>query len=106
MHASYVQFFLLSHIFHVLATLACIIVGFHIASIQALYELAFGFGSISGLFFIYTLRPCNQVPCDVNICDVGQPPQVLFVEENDDGVDLFSFEKVQITPCTIVLYLP
>ena len=63
---------------------------------QALYELAFGFGSISAPFFIYTLRPRTRVPCDVNISDVGEPPQVLFVEETDDGVDLLKVITVII----------
>ena len=94
----HVQFFLLLHIFYVLATLACIIIDFHIASTQALYELAFGFGSISGPFFIYTLRPRNQVPCHVNICDVGEPPQVLFVEESDYVLTFSLLERCRLSP--------
>lgn len=64
------------------------------------------FGSFSGPFFIYTLRPHARVPCDVNIGDVGEPPQVLFVEESDDGVDLLSSGKVQNNTVVLcVLYL-
>ena len=67
--------------------------------IQALYEMAFAFGCITGPFFIYSLRPRVRVPHDITIADVGEPPQVLFVENDSAGIDLLSSENEQVRAC-------
>ena len=55
-----------------------------------LYEIAFAFGSLTGPFYIYTLRPRTKVSQDGVITDIGNPPLVLVVEESDDGPDMES----------------
>ena len=59
-------------------------------SMQALYEIAVAFGSLTRLFWIYTLRPRAKILYEGNVTDVGEPPLVLVVEENDTGPDIWS----------------